>query len=98
MTSSFETARSLSSGAHSRDPLAHPQDEECVPRMLHSAISAFTRVFDTLLRCAADPRSIAPHFKCLDPGSAEQREERCTASGKRERRSGEPEGFSGRTL
>jgi hypothetical protein len=25
--SSFETARSLSSGAHSRDPLAPPQDE-----------------------------------------------------------------------
>jgi hypothetical protein len=24
---SFETARSLSSGAHSRDPLAPPQDE-----------------------------------------------------------------------
>jgi hypothetical protein len=24
------------------------QDEECVPRMLRSAISAFTRVFDTL--------------------------------------------------
>jgi hypothetical protein len=27
VASSFETARSLSSGAHSRDPLAPPQDE-----------------------------------------------------------------------
>src|SRR6202011_4767093 len=27
LASSFETARSLSSGAHSRDPLAPPQDE-----------------------------------------------------------------------
>jgi hypothetical protein len=36
------------------------------------------------LRCAADPGSIAPHLKCLGPGSVEQREERCTASGTRE--------------
>src|ERR1700724_3571061 len=28
-TPSFETPRSLSSGAHSRDPLAAPQDEVC---------------------------------------------------------------------
>ena len=27
---SFETPRSLSSGAHSRDPLAAPQDEDCM--------------------------------------------------------------------
>jgi len=34
------------------------RDEECVPRMLRSAISAFTRVFDALFLaawCAADP-------------------------------------------
>ena len=49
----------------------------CVPRMLRSAFSAFTRVFDALRRCAADPGSIvAP-----GPGSAVHREERCTASG-----------------
>src|SRR5580704_12165868 len=31
VASSFETARSLSSGAHSRDPLAPPQDEVLDP-------------------------------------------------------------------
>jgi hypothetical protein len=40
-----------------------------VPRMLRSATSAFTRVFDTLWRCAADPGSTV-----AGPGSAEQRE------------------------
>ena len=30
-----------------------------MPRMLRSAISAFTRVFDGLWRCAADPGAIA---------------------------------------
>jgi hypothetical protein len=29
-----------------------------VPRTLRSAISAFTRVFDALWRCAADPGSM----------------------------------------
>ena len=39
------------------------RDEECVPRMLRSAISAFTRVFDALFLaawCAADPGPILP--------------------------------------
>jgi hypothetical protein len=43
-----------------------------VPRMLRSAISAFTRVFDGLWRCAADPGSIAhsasawvPAVRCI---------------------------------
>jgi hypothetical protein len=38
--------------------------------MLRSAISAFTRVFDALWRCAADPGAI---FATMGPGSAEQR-------------------------
>jgi hypothetical protein len=33
--------------------------------------------------CAADPGSIVPLLCCVDPGSAEQREERCSASGTR---------------
>src|ERR1700684_641545 len=37
--------------------------------MLRSAKSAFTRVFDALWRCAADPGSTAS----VGPGSAEQR-------------------------
>src|SRR5882724_11981995 len=47
-----------------------------------SALSAFTRVCDALWRCAADPGSTWPII--MDPGSAEQRIERCTAPGTRE--------------
>jgi hypothetical protein len=42
-----------------------------VPGMQRSAISALTRVFGALLRCAADPGSIAAAF--VGPGFAEQR-------------------------
>jgi len=38
--------------------------------MLRSAISAVTRVFDALRRCAADPGAI---FATMGPGSAAQR-------------------------
>ena len=41
-----------------------------VPRMLRSAISAFTRVFEALWRCAADPGS---NVAAMGPGSAAQR-------------------------
>jgi hypothetical protein len=54
--------------------------------MLRNAISAFTRVFDALCLaawCAADPGSIV-FGGVMSPGSAEQREMRCTASGTRE--------------
>jgi len=53
-----------------------------VPRMLRSAISAFTRVFDTLWRCVSDPGP-SNTLICVGPGSAEQREGRCIASGTR---------------
>jgi hypothetical protein len=74
-----------------RPPAAGSLGWGCVPRMLRSAISAFTRVFDALWRCAADPGSIVlPHRpvsrlcgassgRCFaSPG------ERCTASGTRD--------------
>ena len=51
--------------------------------MLRSAVSAFTRVFDALWRCAADPASIVPGI-VLGPGSAVHRKVRCTASGTRD--------------
>ncbi len=57
-----------------------------VPRTLRSAISAFTRVFDALwiaAWCAADPGPIWCGGS-VGPGSAEQREVRCTASGTRD--------------
>src|SRR5450755_4311898 len=50
------------------------------------AISAFTRLFDALClaaSCAAEPGPITKRC-CVGPGSAEQREGRCTASGTRE--------------
>jgi len=47
--------------------------------MLRSAISSFTRVFDALWRCAFDPGSTAS-LSSMGPGSAVQREGRCTAS------------------
>jgi hypothetical protein len=53
--------------------LEQGRDEECVPRMLRSApLSAAW--------CAADPGSIFALRIAMGPGSAEQREERCTAS------------------
>jgi hypothetical protein len=45
----------------------------CVPRMLRSAFSAFTRVFDALRRCAADPGSIVarvPALRCTVKNAA----------------------------
>jgi len=55
--------------------------------MLRSAISAFTRVFDVLwlggvVRCWSGVHHVAG--SAMGPGSAEQREGRCTASGTRE--------------
>jgi len=47
--------------------------------------SAFTRVFGALCLaawCAADPGAM--HYLTMGPGSAEQPEERCTASGTRD--------------
>src|SRR6266436_1339668 len=53
-----------------------------VPRMLRSVISAFTRVFDAL--CGALLiRGPWPQDASVGPGSAEQREARCTAPGTR---------------
>jgi len=52
-----------------------------VPRMLRSAVSGLRGVFDALWRCAAYPGSIGLLRRQHGPGSAEQREERCTASG-----------------
>jgi hypothetical protein len=53
-----------------------------VPRMQRSVISAFTRVFDAL--CGALPSRAVTGLGIRDgPGSAEQREVRCTASGTR---------------
>ncbi len=56
------------------------RDEECVPRMLRSAISAFTRVFDALCLaawCAADPGPIlhsaspwVPALRCIVKNAA----------------------------
>jgi len=53
--------------------------------MLRSAISAFTRVFDALWTCGVVRCWSGVHGACvvIGPGSAEQREERCTASGTR---------------
>jgi hypothetical protein len=48
--------------------------------MLRSAIGACTRVFDALWRWAADPGPINSAVS-VGPGAAEQRKERCTASG-----------------
>jgi hypothetical protein len=80
--SNHEIAHSISSFETALTRLL--SDEECVPRMLRSAISAFTRVFDTLCGALQIRGPSFPHLKCLGPGSAEQREERCTASGTRE--------------
>src|SRR5229473_3363907 len=44
-----------------------------VPRTQRSAISVFTRVFDALWRCAAEPGSILSLLVVVGPGSAEQR-------------------------
>jgi hypothetical protein len=49
VASSFEMARSLSSGAHSRDPLAPPQDEVLHTLMVRSA--AKPRVSNHLVQC-----------------------------------------------
>jgi hypothetical protein len=51
--------------------------------MMHSAISAFARVFDAPCRCAADPGSTlrVAISGNIGPGSAVHREERCIASG-----------------
>jgi hypothetical protein len=54
-----------------------------VPRMLRGAISAFTRVYDALWRCAADPGPMRRVHRLVGPGSAEQRKGRRTASGTR---------------
>jgi len=56
-----------------------------VPRMLRSAISAFTRVFDALCLCGVVRCWSGVHRASVEnrSGSAEQREERCTASGTR---------------
>jgi len=48
--------------------------------MQRGAISAFARVLDALLRCAADPGSI-PTLEAVGPGSAVHRKKRCAASG-----------------
>ncbi len=58
-------------------------DTALVPRMLRSAISAFTRVFDALClrRAGLLVRGLWLRNKGMGPGSAEQREGRCTASG-----------------
>src|SRR6266481_539658 len=61
------------------------RDYSRAPDAAH-AISAFTRVFDALWWCAADPGPTCT----MDPGSAEQREERCTASGTRPIQPGHP--------
>jgi hypothetical protein len=45
------------------------------------AISAFTRVFDALWRCAAEPGPRLREVSNRGPGSAKQREERCIAPG-----------------
>jgi hypothetical protein len=52
-----------------------------VPRTQCSSVSAFTRVFDALWQCTADPGSTLM-TTCVGPGSAEQRELRCTVSGR----------------
>ena len=53
-----------------------------MPRMLRSAISAFTRVADALWRCAADPGSIVhsasagvPALRCIVRDDASHRRE-----------------------
>jgi hypothetical protein len=57
---SFETARSLSSGAHSRDPLAPPQDEG-------SHFPVFTFVHNRLMMrwVAASRAWITNNFFCV---------------------------------
>src|ERR1700674_5725463 len=62
---------------------SHPALVTGLPRMLRSAVSAFTRVFDALCLRRGALLIRGPSLYPAGPGSAEQREGRCTAAGTR---------------